>query len=33
MIFAYAGHPNAPFGSGWGIITTLDYAYNSSYKM
>ena len=32
MIFAYASHPNAPFGSGWGIITTVDYAYNSGYK-
>lgn len=33
MIFAYAGHPNAPFsGSGWGIVTTVDYTYNSGYK-
>lgn len=32
MIFAYASHKNSPFSSTWGIITTFDYTYNSSYK-
>ena len=30
MVFAYSNH-NVP--TGWGILTTFDYQYNSSYKM